>query len=284
MHKKIGLVLEGGGFRGLYSAGILDGFLKYHIEFPYIIGVSMGACNAVNYISKQYERSLNVPYTYINDKRYMSFLRLLTKGELFGMDFIFRAIPHTLIPFDFERFYHSQQQFVVVTSDCRSGKPFYIDDFNKYDLLTALKASSSLPFASKMINIDEKLLLDGGVSDPIPIAKAINDGCDKIVVVLTQPKGYRKSPSKLSTLSHLKYKKYPKLQEALQIRYQIYNDTLDQLEEMERKGTAFVIRPSSTIPIKRTEKNKEKLKEAYEMGLKEFDLQIDSLNDFLKHE
>lgn len=281
MSKKTGLILEGGGFRGIYSAGVLDYFLENKIEFPYVIGVSMGACNGVNYISEQIGRSLNVPYTYINDKRYMSYKRLLCKGQLFGMDFIFGDVPNTLIPFDFDAFHQSSQKFVVVATDCHTGMPFYMEDLKGQDLLFSLQASSSLPFVSPMVSYQNKWLLDGGISDPIPINKAMDDGCDKLVVILTQPKGYRKKPLSFNVLGKIKYNKYPKLIKSLNNRYEVYNNTLDKIELLEKEGKVFVIRPETKLPISRTEKDKEKLKSAFEIGYKQCDEIIGELSTFL---
>ncbi len=284
MMKNIGLVLEGGGFRGLYTAGFLDFFLEKNIEFPYIIGVSMGACNAVNYISKQKGRNLDVPYTYVNDKRYMSYGRLLTKGELFGMDFVYNTIPNQLNRFDYETYNASKQDFVIVTTDCSNGKPVYFKNLKNDEMLKALQASTSLPFASKMVSIDNKQLLDGGICNPIPIDKAMQDGYEKLVVILTQTSEYRKKPAHLKRLAHLKYKNYPALVDAILCRHNKYNDTLERLEELEKEGKAFIIRPEYKIPISRTEKNIEKLKEAFEMGLKQAQDIWPDLSEFLRAE
>ncbi len=281
MINKTGLVLEGGGFRGLYSAGFLDFFLEKNVEFPYIIGVSMGACNAVNYISKQRGRNLDIPYTFINDKRYMSYGRLLTKGELFGMDFVYDTIPNQLNPFDFETFNSSKQDLIIVTTDCESGNPVYFKNLKNGEMLKALQASTSLPFASKMVNIDNKELLDGGICDPIPIEKALKDGNEKFVVILTQTADYRKKPAKLKHLSYLKYKNYPALTDKLLSRHTKYNDTIEYIEELESQGKAFVIRPDIKIPISRTEKNVHKLKEAFDMGYKQAHEIWPALSDFL---
>ncbi len=284
MMKNIGLVLEGGGFRGIYSAGFLDFFLEKDIEFPYIIGVSMGACNAVNYISKQKGRNLDVPYTYVNDKRYMSYGRLLTKGELFGMDFVYDTIPNQLNHFDYKTYNASKQDFVIVTTDCNNGEPVYFKNLKNGEMLKALQASTSLPFASKMVSIDNKELLDGGICNPIPIDKAIQDGNKKLVVILTQTSEYRKKPARLKHLAHLKYKNYPALVDAILSRHKKYNDTIEQLEKMEKEGRVFIIRPEYKIPISRTEKNIEKLKEAFEMGFNQAKDIWPALSKFLSTE
>ncbi len=266
MNTKVGLVLEGGGFRGIYSAGVIDYLLEQNIELPYVIGVSMGACNGVNYISKQIGRNLNVPYSYVEDKRYMSYTRLFTKGELFGMNFIFNEIPKKLIPFDYATYANSSQEFIIGTTDCLTGKPFYIKTLNYDNLLTSLKASASLPFASKMVNFNNKKLLDGGISDPIPYQKAFSDGCDKLIIILTQPFDFIKKPTKFSSIGKLFYPKYPKLVETLSNRYQNYNHQLEEIKKLESEGKVFVIRPNYDIPVSRTERNKQKLKKAFEMG------------------
>ncbi len=281
MNKKVGLVLEGGGFRGIYSAGIIDFLLEKNIELPYVIGVSMGACNGVNYISKQIGRNLNIPYSYVNDKRYMSYSRLFTKGELFGMDFIFNEIPKKIIPFDFETYSKSAQDFVIGTTDCITGKPFYIKTSDYDNLLTSLKASASLPFASKMVNFNDKKLLDGGISDPIPFKKAFKDGCDKVLIVLTQPIEFEKKPTKFSTIGKLMYRKYPQLLNVLSNRYNFYNQQLEDIKQLEKEGKAYVIRPVNKIPVSRTERNKEKLKEAFNMGYIHCEKIFNDLNNWL---
>jgi predicted patatin/cPLA2 family phospholipase len=280
MNKKIGLVLEGGGFRGIYSAGILDFFLENKIEFPYVIGVSMGACNGANYISKQIGRNLKVPYTYINDKRYISYTRLIKHGELFGMDFIFNEVPNKLIPFDFDTFYKSRQRFVVVTTDCNTGKPHYYNDFKKNNILEVLKASTSLPFAAPMVLIQNRELLDGGISDSIPIHKAFEDGCEKLVVILTRHRGYRKSKSKSKVISKLLYRKYPALQKAILERDEVYNKTLNEIEKLEKENKIYVIRPPHKLSIGRIEKNREKLKEAFDVGYNQCKNLVDDLINF----
>jgi predicted patatin/cPLA2 family phospholipase len=282
MNAKMGLVLEGGGFRGLFTAGVLDYFLEKQIEFPYVIGVSMGASNGTNYLSKQIGRNLKVPYTFINDKRYMSFTRMLTKGELFGMDFIFDDIPNKLIPFDYKTFGSSKQKLVYVTTDCQTGEPYYVDNTNIHDSFLALRASTSLPFANKMVNLHKRQLLDGGISDSIPVKKALKDGCEKLVVILTQPQDYRKQAGKFNTIGKLKYKDYAHLIEKLNIRHQIYNNSLEELATLEKQGKAFVIRPDIQIPVSRTERNQAKLKIAYDMGYQHASLISHELEDFFR--
>jgi len=281
MNNKIGLVLEGGGFRGLYTAGILDYFLEQDIQFPYVIGVSMGANNACNYLSKQIGRSLDVPYRYINDKRYFSYWRLFTRGQLFGMDFIFNDIPKELVPFDYQTFENSPTKLVFVATDCNSGEPAYFINSDIDISLSALEASISLPFASKKVKLNGQELLDGGISDPIPFQTAFDDGCEKVVVILTQPEWYRKEASNFKLMGNLFYKKYPKLIQALQNRHMVYNQQIEELQKLQQQGKAFIIQPKDKLPISRIEKDKEKLKETYQYGYKQSCEFIEHLMEFI---
>ncbi len=281
MDKNIGLVLEGGGFRGLYTAGILDCMLAHDIEFPYTVAVSMGASNATNYLAKQTKRNLQVPYTFVNDARYLSYTRLLTKGELYGMDFIFNDVPNTLIPFDFKTFESSPQKLVYVCTDCLTGEAYYAPNNNTSDVFKALEASTSLPFASKMVKLYNRSLLDGGIADPIPVEKALADGCKKLVVILTQPREYRKSAIPFKSIVKARYRNYPRLAEAIINRHLLYNKQLDRVESLEAQGVAFVFRPKTKLSISRTEKNKEKLKDAFDLGYRDCQEVRDNLMEFL---
>ena len=282
MNNKLALVLEGGGFRGLYTAGILHACSENNVTFPNIVAVSMGASNATNFLANQSKRNLDVPFTYITDKRYMSYSRLLTKGELFGMDFIFDEVANKLIPFDYETFALIKSKLTIVTTDCKSGEPYFVDNKSVEDAYIALEASTSLPFVAKIVKLHGRLLLDGGISDPIPLEKAIKDGANKLVVILTQPKGYRKTPFKGKWLMRLKYKVYPKLIKSILERHLVYNNQLALLEKLEAEGKAFVIRPIKKLPISRTEKNKYKLKEAFELGHQQGLNIMDDLLDFMQ--
>lgn len=262
-----GLVLEGGGMRGVYTAGVLESFLENGLSFPYVIGVSAGACNAASYLSQQKGRNRRVNLEYISDSRYLSLKNYIKKRELFGMDFIFDEIPSKLIPFDFDSFYQNKTEFVIGTTDCESGEPVY---FNKSeygpDMLTLLKASSSLPFVSQEIFYKERYLLDGGISDSIPLKKAKSDGFEKNVVVLTRNEGYTKKPSRFGFLVKKRYPQYPGLQRALTRRYQMYNDTINEIIQEEKKGKLLIIRPSSPIKVGRLERNAARLEELYKLG------------------
>ncbi|WP_342429513.1 patatin family protein [Neobacillus sp. FSL H8-0543] len=275
-----GLILEGGGMRGLYTAGVLEYFMEQDLYFPYVIGVSAGACMAGSYLSRQAGRNKEVNLGFAGDRRYLSYQNFIKKRELFGMDFIFDEIPNKLVPFDLETFRKVPEQLIVGTTDCETGKPVYFDkDKHGEHLLKLLRASSSLPFVAPSVAYDNRLLLDGGISDPIPIRKAQDDGFQKNVIILTKPAGYYKRPSKLS--SYFKYKQHPKINDLLVSRHEHYNETLAYIKEEEEKGNVFVLRPSVSLPVGRVEKNKTKLQDLYELGLQDAKRQIKNIEKFL---
>lgn len=265
MIKDTGLILEGGGMRSMYTAGVLDFFIKEDIYFEYNIGVSAGASMAASYISRQYRRNHRVTAKYIKDKRYLSLSNYIKRKELFGMDFVYHYIPTYLEPFDFEKFDQAEEKFVVVTTDCETGEAVYFDkNDTKGSLLTALEATSSLPLMANPVQYKGHTLLDGGIVDPIPIKKSIEEGYTKNVLILTRPKGYRKTPSRFSKVFRMKA--YPKVNHLMELRYKHYNKTLDWIEEEEDKGNIFVIRPTNTLAVDRVEKNPRKLDALYREG------------------
>lgn len=257
--KNIGLVLEGGGMRGLYTCGVLEYFMENDLYFNYVIGVSAGACNAVSYISRQQGRNEKVIIGFVKNWRYMSLRNLFLSKSYFGMDFIFDEIPNKHVLFDFETFYKSPGVFLVGATDCQSGKPLYMNKDDLGEQFQALRASASLPMLSPIVNYKGYKLLDGGISDSIPIKKAINDGNTKNIIILTRNKGYRKSPGKFNALLKFKYKNYPLLVETMLNRYKNYNETLDYIEQLESDGKVVVIRPSLELEVGRLEKDSKKL-------------------------
>ena len=264
--KNTGLVLEGGGMRGLYTAGILDFFMEKNLYFPYVIGVSAGACNASSYISRQIGRSKKVNLDYIGDHRYLSYRNFIKERSLFGMKFMFEEIPNNLVPFDFSAYNKAKESFVIVATNCDTGKAEYFYNTHGHDLITELKASSSLPFLSPMVNYKGMKLLDGGISDSIPIKKSLEDGNTKNLVILTRDKNYRKEPFSGKFISKRLYKGYPKLNEAMDNRYKIYNDTLDYIDSSEGTSNLFVIRPKTKLEVGRLEKNRSKLEDLFNQG------------------
>ncbi|MBI6871831.1 patatin-like phospholipase family protein [Clostridium aciditolerans] len=279
----IGLVLEGGGMRGLYTCGVLEYFMEKDLYFNYIIGVSAGASNAASYISKQKGRNIKVNTGFLKDWRYMSFRSLVLKKSFFGMDFIFKDIPDKYVEFDYETFHNAPCEFLVGVTDCKTGKPLY---FNKKDIRSegfdVLRASCSLPLMSPIVNLKGYELLDGGISDSIPITKSIKDGNDKNIIILTRNKDYRKSPLKFANLIKMKYKKYPLLIETMMNRHKKYNDTLDYIERLEEEGKAIVIRASKELKVDRLEKDPVKLQELFQNGYEDAQNAYKRIMEFIR--
>lgn len=279
--ERIGLVLEGGGMRGVFTGGVLDVFLEEKIEFPYIVGVSAGACNAVSYVSHQYQRNYRINTIHIKDKRYLSLGNLLKTGSLFGVDMLFNIIPNQLEPLDYEAYRSAPNKLVVGATNCITGCCEY---FPVPDLeldYKPVEASMSLPLVSNVVEYHGVPFLDGGVSDPIPVRKSILDGNTKNVIVLTQHKEYRKKPTSTLSLLKAKYKKYPRLVEAMERRHLVYNETLDYIKKLEAAGNAFVIRPAEPVDIGRFEKHPEKLAQLYKDGYHITKKQRDALRAFM---
>ncbi|MBU5485623.1 patatin family protein [Clostridium sp. MSJ-11] len=280
--EKIGLVLEGGGMRGLYTAGVLDFFMEKNLYFPYVIGVSMGACNGTSYISKQIGRNKDVTIGYINDPRYISYRNFLKCKSIFGLDFMYNEIPNKLNPFDFHSFSEAKENFVVVATDCKTGEPIYFYKDDNEDILTVVKASASLPFISPIVKYKDRLLLDGGIADSIPVKKSMKDGFERNIIVLTRPKGYRKEPFKHKRLLKRVYSGYDNLIEAILDRYKHYNETLDYIEKLEEEGKVFIIRPKVGLKVGRIERNKEKLENLYKIGYEDIEKRYETLLDWVK--
>ncbi|SET34153.1 Predicted phospholipase, patatin/cPLA2 family [Salinibacillus kushneri] len=278
----VGLVLEGGGMRGVFTGGVLHYLMEQNVYLPYVIGVSAGACNGSSYVAKQIERNRTVNIDYINHPEYISYKRFFKSGELFGMDFIFNKLPNQLVPFDYETFNQAPEEFVVGTTDCHTGEPVYYDKTSyKKDMLTILRASSSLPFMAPEIEFEGRCLLDGGIADPIPIKKSEQDGNRKNVVVLTRNKEYRKNRVKYKWLLKRKYGHYDGLIEAVMNRHEKYNQTLDYLEEQEKKGNVLIIRPEDKLDVGRAERNPEKLQKLYNQGYEQARFSFGRLKKFI---
>ena len=279
--EKTGLVLEGGGLRGIFTAGVLDFFLEKNIEFDGCIGVSAGSCHACSYLSKQYKRAFNVSVDYLDDKRYCSMHSLITTGDLFGVDFVYGEIPDKLNPIDNEAFMKSRTRFQAVITNCHTGEAEYPDVKDFRTDTVYIRASSSLPFLSKMVKINGELYLDGGVSDSIPIKKSIENGNTKNIIIMTRDKKYRKKQSKLGKISAIRYKKYPKFVELMNTRFSRYNEILEYIYELERQGKVFIIQPETPLNLGRIEKNKEKLTNVYNIGYKEAEKRYSAMMEYL---
>ena len=264
-----GLVLEGGGMRGIYTAGALDCLIDNNIYFKDIFAVSAGACHACSYVSKQRGRAYKANITYLNDKRYASFRNLIKEGNYFAEDFVYHEIPDSLIPLDFDAMENSGMNFYAAVTNCRSGEAEYHLVKNYGSGAEIVRASSALPYLSKEIKLGNEMYLDGGISDAIPILQSIKSGNERNLIILTRDKEYIKPKNKAAALHKIRYKKYPKLADAMNSKHLEYNNTLSFINELEFSGKAAVIRPKSPPEVSRLERNTKKLKNLYEQGYKD---------------
>jgi len=264
--KKVGLVLEGGGMRGLYSAGVLDYFLQENLSVDGVIGVSAGAVHGCSFVAKQAKRSYRIYTTYANDKRFLSFASLWKTGDIFGADFCYRQIPNELDPFDYQAFREATTDFYVVCTDLSTGMAEYVKVEDLETQMDFLRASGSLPLVSRIVKIGDHEYLDGGIADSIPILRFQEMGFEKNIVVLTQARDYRKKSDVLMPLIRWKYRKYPLFLKAAESRAAHYNETLDLIHQMEKEGRVFVIQPEQQVQIGRLEKDVNKLKALYDQG------------------
>lgn len=269
--KKVGMILEGGGQRGIFTSGVLDYFMQKKLVVPYVIGVSAGACNAVSYVSGQILRTKESMLDAQLDNELYG-VRTLVKTKYFmNMDLIFDEMPNNQYPFDFEAYVKSPTRCLITATNCITGKAEYIEEYrNKERMMQACRASSSLPFAAPMVNLDGVPLLDGGIADSIPIKKAIADGFEHNIVILTRRRGYYKEERTDASIRAAKmyYRRYPMVAKAMMQRAHTYNRTLDLLERMEKRGMVFVIRPTAPC-VSRTERDLEKLEDFYWHGYAE---------------
>jgi len=281
--ERTALILEGGGMRGVYTAGVLRFFMDQNLYLPYVIGVSMGACNGANYVAHQPERNRIVNIRYVSDSRFLSYRRLLLGGELFGMAFIFDTIPNALVPFDFETFLASKQRFIATVFDCQTGETVYFDKVgvSKNDLMKILQAGSSLPLVQKPVSYNGRTLMDGGLAVAVPIQKSIADGNQRHVLILTQPKGYRKKSSFINQLIRWRYRSYEGLCRGITARHIRYNETMELIDRLEEKKEVFVIRPARSLGVKRVERRKDKLYAAYDQGYADAKISFADLSSYL---
>lgn len=278
---KNGLILEGGGMRGAYTCGVLDAFLDYDIETDGVIGVSAGICHGCSYVSKQRERAFRVMSDYLNDRRYMSMQSLLRTGDLFNAQFVYHTIPEKLNRYDFDTFNRSHTRLYAVCSNLDSGEAEYIRLIHMEQDVEYVRASASLPLLSRIVELDGKKLLDGGVSDSIPIRKFQSMGYEKNIVVLTQHEGYRKKKSASIPLIRARYHAYPHFVAKMEDRHLRYNETLDYLKEQEQQGKVLIIRPKQPVNISRLEKNVSKLQALYDEGYEDTAKMISEIRAFL---
>lgn len=262
-----GLVLEGGAFRGLFTAGVLDALLDIKVEIQYIVGVSAGATNAYSYVSKQRGRNLEIMERFMDNKKYISYGNLIRCRSIMDLDFVFDDIPNKHCVFDYKTFYEYDGKMLAGAFNIETGDVEYFDK----DLLdkrsSILRASIAIPMAFPFEKINGRYYADGGLLEPIPINRSIEDGNDKHIIVLTRNEGYRKKKSIINEITSRLYKnKYPKLAYVLKNRYSKYNKQLDYCEELEASGKAIIIRPTISMDISRFERDKNKLKAIYQNG------------------
>lgn len=279
---KTGLVIEGGGVRGIYAAGVLDYFLEQGLHFDGVIGVSAGAIHGCSFLSGQRGRSIRYYKKYCADPRFMGFRSFLKTGDIVGADFCYRELPDHLDPYDHEAFLCCDTPFYVACSNVETGQAEYIRLTDMRGQIDHLRASASLPYFSRIVEIDGKRYLDGGATDSIPLKAFMDMGYEKNVVILTQPLSYRKKPE-LRFLPRLKYRKYPLFAAALLGRHQVYNNALGFVRAQEDAGTAFVIRPHEPLQVGRMEKNPDRVQAAYDMGYQDAKAASDTLLQFLQN-
>lgn len=279
---RVGLLLEGGAMRGMYTCGVLDVLLENKIKVDVIMGVSAGALFGVNYKSRQIGRGLRFNLKYINDKRYFGVYSFLTTGNILNADFCFKDIPDTLDDFNYSSFKRTKEEFYAVVTNIKTGRAEYIKiDELKGENLEYLRASGSMPLVSKPVLINGNEYLDGGIADGIPIDKLESMGLDKIIAVLTRPQGYRKKKQNMTIIRRF-YNKYPNLIQTIENRHKMYNDSLDEIEFLEEEKSIVVIRPSMLVNIKRVEKNKEKLQQMYNLGVSDTRNKLEEIKKYLK--
>lgn len=285
MTEKKGLVLEGGALRGLFTAGVMDVMMENGIEFDGLIGVSAGAAFGCNYKSRQPGRVIRYNKRYAHDWRYCSVKSLLKTGDLFGAEFAYHTLPDKLDKFDVATFDRHPMEFYAVCTDVLTGEPVYQRLMHHgYAMNEWIRASASMPLASKVVAIEGYQLLDGGIADSIPLRFFERQGYNKNVVVLTQPKGYVKKPNPLMPLIRLQLHRYPRFLKATAERHIMYNEETEYVTQQEKAGKAFVIRPHSTLPINHITHDPELMQEVYEAGRSVMQARLADLKSFLNSE
>jgi predicted patatin/cPLA2 family phospholipase len=281
----VGLVLEGGGMRTTYTGGVLDAFMDAGVDLSYVIGVSAGANAGSHYVARQRERSHRTFVDLVADPRYAGWRNVRRERSWFGMDFIFRTLPDELAPFDYEGFKASSRTLVSVVTDCGTGAARYYaqrDCDPRWYVQTLLRASCSLPILSPPVSVEGRPCVDGGLSDSIPILRAVQDGNARNVMVLTRNAGYRKPPPRHRGLSRALLARYPAVYAAMLRRPAAYNASLDVVERAERAGSAFVLRPVRPLVVGRMERDLGRLEALYRQGYDETMARLPELEGWLR--
>ncbi|MFC2529521.1 patatin-like phospholipase family protein [Segatella oris] len=263
---KTGLVLEGGGMRGVFTSGVLDAFMKHDLYFRYIVAVSAGACNGMSYVSRQPRRARISNIDYLARYKYIGIRHLVTQGCIFDRELLYDKFPNQLLPFDFDEYFKHAKGFEMVTTNCLTGKAMYLSETSdRQRSLDIVRASSSLPYVSKIVTVDGIPMLDGGIIDSIPINRAIETGHEHNVVILTRNKGWRDTGKDRKVPAFI-YKNYPRLRVALSHRHVVYNQQIDIIDRLEAEGKITCIRPMRPMEVGRIENDVEKLERLYEEG------------------
>ena len=281
--KKTALVLEGGAMRGMYSAAVLDVLMEEGIKVDAIYATSAGVLFGVNYISGQRGRAIRYNKRFSRDKRYMGIYSLVTSGNIINKDFAFYEVPFTLDVFDDEAYMNSDVKMVATVTNVHSGGVEYIEVKSVLKQMEVLRAASAMPFVSQMVELDGQLYLDGGLSDSIPLKKCQVDGYERIIVVETRPKGYRKSKSS-SLPAKLFYSKYPNLVETINNRYSAYNDILQEIDDLDARGEIVLVQPSKELHLGRIESDPERLQEMYDLGIGDAKALLPRIKQFLSED
>lgn len=261
-----GLILEGGGMRGVFTCGVLDNLMDRGVRFPYTIGVSAGACNGLSYMSGQRGRGKYSNIDLLEKYRYIGIKQLLLKGNIMDFELLFHTFPEQIIPYHYDVLAQCEEHYEMVTTNCRTGRACYFEEkHNPKRVIDIVKASSSLPFVSPISYVDGVPMLDGGIADSIPLLRARELGYDNNLIVLTRNKGYRK-PHKPTTVPPFFYRKYPHLRKAIRQRNALYNEQIDMVERLEAEGKLTVIRPIKPITVDRMERDTDKLLDLYNEG------------------
>ena len=269
INRKTGLVLEGGGMRGVFTSGVLDAFMKHQLYFRYVVAVSAGACNGLSYASHQPRRARLSNIDMLVKYDYLSLKHLIRQGCIFDPELLYDRFPNELIPYDYDTYFSNDMTFEMVVTNCLTGRAEYLEEHegNRQRLLDICRASSCLPYVSKIIDVDGSLYLDGGIVDSIPVMRAIETGHERNVLVLTRNRGYRKTGRDLKIPPFI-YRRYPRLRVVLSRRIKEYNRQLEMVEQMEARGEVLCIRPERPLEVDRIEKDPVKLEALYEEGFR----------------
>lgn len=278
-----GIILEGGTFRPIFSCGVMDALLSENIVLPYCIGVSAGIANGISYISKQPQRNLEIMQKYRNDKRYMSRQNLKESKSIFGLDFVFGEIPQKLVPFDRDTFFSYNGTCLVGVTNAETGEAEYKNAMDMDEDYTMIRATCALPMFFPAIELNGQKYYDGGIADPIPVKKALEDGCDKVLIVLTQPRGFVKRYGKYDKMgARMLGRKYPEMKKMIQSRPDRYNEAVQYCESLAREGKAMIIRPNHLLNS--FESDIRKLEMAYWHGYRMTKERMKKIKKFLEWE